>query len=610
MFQVPTPDQVQWAGPLGAALTANHDGRLLHFIDAPSSPAIVLFSPEVAAKNVSGDWYGEHAGKWLYAASRAAFRLHDPVLEKNVRTVADYLVHVQQPDGYLGTYAPERRFDQKEAIGKRTWDIWVESYLILGLLEVNKYFPDPHYKQAAQRIGDLCLATLTEKKFNITDLGNHFGLSATVLLDPMAELYLATGDNRYLEGARLILQQADHRPEVELLKRALAGADIATIGDGKAYQLCWNYVGLAKLYHATGDAQYLQALEKVWTSLHDYHLTLGGGPWGGVHLSSRELFNPAAVFSPEGYVETCSTMSWIQLNRELLAATGNARYAEEIETTAYNDLLSAAAPDGENWCYYSFPNGERIQTTYWRCCKSSGAVAVEELPSLAYSVVGRSGIAVNIYGPNEARLELDGSKIHISQETQYPFAGRVNLSVTPDHAGEFSLYLRIPSWTKAATMQVNSEAAAPTGAAKNGYIQISRRWNPGDRVTINFPMLPQLVFRDNRSVQEAVLPDGKSTAQEVFREDFVAVKYGPLAYATTLVDGFKSSETIRLPQNPQSALSVDSNGSDPSSPKVTLTLGYRAPLVFTPLYQAGGRENGSWHITWLRLASRDLHANN
>ncbi len=67
------------------------------------------------------------------------------------------------------------------------------------------------------------------------------------------------------------------------------------------------------------------------------------------------MFNAPGAFSPHGYVETCSTLAWIQLNRELLASTGEARYAEEIERSAYNDLLAAQAPAGEDWCYYVVP---------------------------------------------------------------------------------------------------------------------------------------------------------------------------------------------------------------------------------------------------------------
>ncbi|MGH6611569.1 MAG: beta-L-arabinofuranosidase domain-containing protein, partial [Burkholderiaceae bacterium] len=146
-----TQPRVQLNGLLGAALAANHAGRLSRFITDENSPAIALFAPARAEKNHAGDWYGEHAGKWLYAASKAAARTGDAALAKSVHRVADYLVSVQQPDGYLGTYAPERRFMHPQppplrtwdgAPGRRTWDIWTHSYVILGLLEVHKHFPD------------------------------------------------------------------------------------------------------------------------------------------------------------------------------------------------------------------------------------------------------------------------------------------------------------------------------------------------------------------------------------------------------------------------------------------------------------------------------------
>lgn len=63
-----------FGGLLGDALAANLQGRLSHFIVDEHSPAIALFAPERRALNDEGDWYGEHAGKWLVAASRAAAR--------------------------------------------------------------------------------------------------------------------------------------------------------------------------------------------------------------------------------------------------------------------------------------------------------------------------------------------------------------------------------------------------------------------------------------------------------------------------------------------------------------------------------------------------------
>src|SRR5258707_15202558 len=131
------------------------------------------------------------------------------------------------------------------------------------------------------------------------------------MLDPAVELYFATGDAAYLDHAERIVQQADARAQLRLLSKASSGADAAEIGTGKAYQLLWNLVGLAKLHRATREARYLEAVMLVWESVRGRHLTLGGGPWGGVALRSREVFNAAGTFSPHGYVETCSTLSWI-----------------------------------------------------------------------------------------------------------------------------------------------------------------------------------------------------------------------------------------------------------------------------------------------------------
>lgn len=90
---------VQLEGLLGEALAANARGRLSHFIVDEHSPAIALFAPEQRAQNTEGDWYGEHAGKWLYAAAKAVARTGAPQLTAHLRRVADFLVSVQEPDG-------------------------------------------------------------------------------------------------------------------------------------------------------------------------------------------------------------------------------------------------------------------------------------------------------------------------------------------------------------------------------------------------------------------------------------------------------------------------------------------------------------------------------
>jgi len=413
----------------------------------------------------------------------------------------------------------------------------------------------------------------------ITDLGNHFGLSATVVIDPACELFLATGEPRYRDLALLALEQAEGDPHSAFLSETLAGTDPSAIATGKAYQLLWNLVGLAKLYRATGEQLFLDAVDRAWERVQADHLTLGGGPWGGVAHRSREVFNAPGTFSPHGYVETCSTMAWIQLNRELLAVLGEARFAQAIERSAYNDLLGAASADGEDWCYYSFPNGRRVHTTYWRCCKSSGAIALEELPSIAYGVTSDGAIAVNLLGPSKAVLDVAGAgAVRVEQRTSYPFSGAIEIVADPP----VPLLVRIPEWAAGAT--VNGTPHAP-----DGYARIE-----GGTAKVVLPLTPRLHRASSRNVQESLAPDGSPVAQEVMRHDYVALTRGPIVYGTGLIDGFKAEETVRLP--PEGAVA--------QGPGDTLLLcsADRTPIAFSPYYATGARADGAWRLTWLRLA--------
>lgn len=601
-------------GLLGAALDANRRGRLFHFIENEHSPAVQIFSPEHRDHNEEGDWYGEHAGKWLVAAAKAAVRADDGALAARVQCVADHLVAVQEPDGYLGTYAPSRRFMVKQppklptwdgAPSVRTWDIWTLSYLVLGLIEAHRHLPDAGYLEAAGRIGDLCWATLSKGDIDITELGNHFGLSATVLLDAAMALHIETADPRYLELAKLVRDEADAAPQLALVTKALAGADAAEIATGKAYQLAWNLVGLAKLARVTGDVDLLRAVELLWQSIRTHHLTLGGGPWGGVAHRSREVFNAPGSFDPQAYVETCSTLAWLQLNRELLAISDDPRYADEIERSAYNDLLGAMAANGEDWCYYSFPNGRRVHTTYWRCCKSSGAMAIEELPPLAYRCDDAGTLTIDIYGPGETSfVHPEAGRVDVIQATAYPFDGAVDVQVATEHAARFAIRLRIPAWCEAgATVGVNGAAVV---IAPPGYHAIERDWRSADRIALQLPMAPRVHMQAKHNVQESRAPDGSPVRQEVLHHEYVAVTRGPLVYATSLIDGFKTEETIRLPDAPRHEwLTTIAAMPGEEGPTLMLHALGRAPIPFVPYYRAGGRVDGAWRLTWLSLSPLD-----
>lgn len=585
-------DQVSVSGLLGDAIAANHNGRLRHFIDGPTSKPIAIFSPEAVEKNFAGDWNGEHAGKWLYTAARAAARTNDPDLIASVKRVADYLVSRQEPSGYLGTYASSApsRMTAPSVTSNRTWDLWVHAYLIIGLLETNRYFPAARYLSAARKIGDLCYDLFVVQKKSVADMGNHLGLSGTVLLEPALDLYAATGERRYLELARAIAAQMEARPPLDVVSKSIKGIDLQQIGDGKIYQLLWTYTGLAKLYAATGAEDYRRAIEHAWLETSSYHLTLDGGPWGGI-AAHHEVFNPREFWTPYGLVETCSTMSWIHLNRELLRLTGEAKYAEEIEKTAYNSLVGAQDPNGEDWYYFSFSNGRRNDTYYWACCKSSGALALEELPPLVFTTTAE-GVAVNLYTAAAGKAQTAAGAIALTMKTGYPRTGEVRIAVTPDAPQSFPLLIRIPAWAMGASVNVNGKPAEGTPHAGE-YFRILRAWRKGDEVALTFPMK----IRVER--KSAVAMQGQ---QEISRTDYFAVLRGPFVYATGLIDGYKQQETLRLPAKAlDEMISPAPLPSGAAGPAFQLNMPRRKPIVFLPFYEAGGRADGNWRATWLQV---------
>jgi len=586
--------KMEVGGILGKALDASVNGRLKQFIKDANSEPIRLFDRTVAAKETEKNWKGEHAGKWLYAAARAAHRTGDPELIKSIKTVADYLVSQQEPDGYLGTYAPSIRMTAESDINIKSWDIWVHAYLIVGLVEVNKYFPDERYINCAKKIADLCIETFQKGGRSIAHSSYHHGMVGTGTINAAMELYLATGEEKYLDFAGYCAEQMEYRKGLELISRSLAGYDVALIGNGKNYEMIRNYVGLLKFATETTKKDYYNACLSGWDNINRYHLMPTGGPWGGVGIH-LECFNVQFMFSPYGFNETCTTMAWTAFNYELLEIEGEAKYAEMLDTIAYNAIIGAQFPDGLGWCYHSHVNGKRSRTGEWACCSSSGAVALEQLPPMIYTKV-KNGVAVNIYTPGKADVDISGNRqITIEQKTRYPFDGDIELTITISRPMEFSLSLRIPQWAKQSNYSINDVASSAIPAAGE-YLELSRKWTNGDKVKLSLPMIPRLIYASNEYNEQGWYMDAKV--------DYVAMMRGPLVYAAEHVDTLEKPAPIIVPRN----ISVEdfkavSAPKQLHGPAYSLTLTGEDSMVFVPFYEVAGRGNDIYRTVWLQFES-------
>ncbi|MFZ2286312.1 MAG: beta-L-arabinofuranosidase domain-containing protein [Bacteroidales bacterium] len=593
------PSQVKVEGLLGQAVDQSQNGRLLCLPGWNEGQLIKIFSQESRLASTTYDWYGEHAGKWLYTMARAAFRTNDAVLKDLLFRTADYLVSTQEQNGYLGTYSLAQRItNHQAATHENSWDVWNMSYIVLGLLEVNKYFPNKKYLQVSKKIGELFLENFGEGKQNITGYGTRRGISATVVLDPVVELYRVTGDKRYLDFSAQVISQMEEKDGLHLISDALANRELEWIGDGKIYQLLWNITAVAKLYQLTGNNDYLIASENIWNKVHDYHLTITGGPWGGIG-KHKECFNSRGYWSPYGYIETCSVMAWIQFNREMLKLTGEARYTQEIERSAFNSLLGAQYPNGMDWCYHSFTNGATHMAHFNDCCPSSGALALEELPPLIYSVK-EGGIACNIYAESTASLNIPGNvKVMIIQHTDYPFDGQVKLILQPEKKTLFKLYLRIPEWAKTATIKVNNQTADLSLMKPNEYFIIERTWKKGDIVEINFPL-------ELKIVRQAEVSNAPQRGGSIYQLQWFALTRGPLSYAVSgLLGGEEREEVFLLTENDPEELFIPVIPPEGlTGPAYELRLPDKPTLLFLPFFEASERKSGTWRLTWVQETIR------
>ena len=565
------PQDVSVNGILGEALTAARKGRLTSLPTWNNGQLINIFSKEVRDQHDKMDWYGEHAGKWMYSTAIAVRQSKDEALKALLLKTADELVSFQAADGYLGDYGPTIRITSTTTNHRRSWDTWNLTYMTLGLLEVNKYFPNEKYLHAAKEIGELFLKTFGEGKADVTKYGTRYGVSATILLDATIELYKTTSDKRYLDFSEWVVRKMEETEGIKLVAVATNNGDMEMVGDGKAYQVLWNLTNLAKLYELTGKPEYLKAVENAWANVRDFHLTIAGGPWGGIgkHL---ECFNRKGYWSPYGFVETCSTMQWIELNKQMLHLTGDAKYAQEIERSAYNALLGARYTNGVDWSYHSFTNGSWHVAHFNDCCPSSGVMALEELVGEIFSK-RENGIAVNLITDGEAKI--GNSKVSV--KTNYPFDGKVEIKLTSKE--KLPLFVRIPDWAVNAT--VNGEPAKP-----GEYFRTEK-----STVTLNFPMDLKL----SQAKEDAPVPQGKG--EDIYSVNWFALSRGPLVFSTNgLIDNKDRERTFSLPSIQNFTPAANPYGSRPA---YEMTSGDEK-LLFVPYYEAGGAKLNNWRLTWIQ----------
>ena len=470
-------------GFIGRKLDAAYQNRIL------AQDANQLIKPFLNRTETSC-WQSEFWGKWFTSAI-LAYRFKPTAQLKNVldKSVAD-LIATQAADGYIGNYAPDKHLQQ--------WDIWGRKYCMLGLIGYYDLTQNRHALEAAGRIADHLIKELADNKAPIVKLGNHRGMAASSVLEPITLLYVRTANKRYLDFAEEIVREWETDDGPQLLSKSITAVGkrfpkpthswYGWEQGQKAYEMMSCYEGLLELYRVTGKEKYKEAVVNTWESIRNTELNIAGSGSAMECWFGGKDYQTLAI---NHYQETCVTATWIKLSQQLLRLTGEAKYADAVEQTYYNALLGAMFPDGSDWAKYTPLSGERLKGEEQchmgiNCCEASGPRGLFTLPLTAVMKTA-DGVSINFFTPGKFSAKTPANQsVIIDQYTDYPVSGKIILTVKLAKAEKFTLRVRNPYWSQQSSVTINNEAL--TAAAAGNFISINRNWKDGDTVSLLLDM--------------------------------------------------------------------------------------------------------------------------
>ncbi|WP_297064490.1 glycoside hydrolase family 127 protein [uncultured Duncaniella sp.] len=540
---------------------------------------------EIAAGTCEGEHWGPpfHDGdmyKWLEAVAAVYAVNKDPKLDALMDKFIEQVVKAQRADGYIHTPVI---IDERNR-GVDTHAHHKEQTVIgtkVGSEDEKGAFAN-RLNFETYNLGHLMMAgiihkratgktTLFDAAVKATDFLCNFYETASAELARNAicpshymgvvEMYRETGNPRYLDLANNLINirglvengTDDNQDRIPFRDQYNAM--------GHAVRANYLYAGVADLYAETGEEQLMKNLTSIWNDIVNRKMYVTGAcgalydgtsPDGtcyepdSIQKVHQSYGRPYQLPNSTAHNETCANIGNMLFNWRMLEATGDAKYADIVETALYNSVLSGVSLDGKRY-FYTNPlrmSDDLPYTLRWPktreeyiscfCCPPNTLRTICEAQNYAYTV-NDSTLWFNLYGDSELRTSLGKKRpLVVTQHTGYPYDGKVviNLVEVPKKQ-KLALKLRVPSWCDNATVAVNG-VKEDVKVTPDSYITLDRTWKPGDEVTFDMEMKTKLL-ESNPLVEET--------------RNHTAVKRGPLVYCLEGIDieGGKALDDILIP---------------------------------------------------------------
>ncbi len=529
----------EFQGPVGERVKANIENWLLR---APqSNPGMIEMFRVRDRKPVPQlmPWAGEFIGKYLISAVQALRMSDDPRLRQQVTSVVAAFIATQAEDGYLGPFPKQDRL-------LKNWDLWGHYHAILALTMWHEHSGDTAALAAARKAADLVCATYLDTGRRVFDAGDHeMNMS---ILTAMAMLHRLTGEPRYLRMAREV--EKDWERAGDYLRAGLDGREFFRSPKPR-WESLHDLQGLLEMYRITGEQKYRDAFVHHWRSIRRWDRRNTGGFSSGEQATGNP-YTPSAI-------ETCCTVAWMALTIDYLRVTGDSLAADELEMATLNGGLGAQHPSGRWWTYNTPMDGvreasahsivfqARAGTPELNCCSVNAPRVLGMLSEWAV-MKSTDGVVVNSYLPGTFTLPQADKKRIITLDHDFPRTDTQRVVIIQSGGDEWTLHLRIPTWSKRTRVGANFPGVF-TEAPAGSYVKIRRRWQVCDEVVLRFDMELRAVPGANEaagkvSVYRGPLLPAYDQTQNDFDEDVLrALDLGRLT-ETRLAESASSISTM------------------------------------------------------------------
>ncbi len=375
----------------------------------------------------------------------------DPELEKYVDGVIDQIASAQWEDGYLYTFYSlphdnETRYRQPEKRWTRVGEMH-ELYCAGHFFEAAVAYSQATGKKRIMEVA----CRLADHIDGVFGPGRKYDTPGHEEIEiGLVKLFRATGNERYLKLAEFFIDQRGNSEHRKLYGEYCQDhIPIAQQSEacGHAVRAGYLYTGMADVSALLGRPDLRAALGRIWEDVAAQKMYLTGGI-GSSH-SGEAFGKDYELPNKSAYNETCAAIANALWNHRMYLMDGDARYMNILERVIYNGFLSGVSMTGDRFFYPNpLASDAGYQRSEWFGCSCCPVNVVRFIPSILGYIYGvrDDSVFVNLYVGGSAAIETRAQKVRITQKTNYPWDGRVELKVEPQTDAEFSLYLRIPGW--------------------------------------------------------------------------------------------------------------------------------------------------------------------